>query len=329
MNQNIDEKLIALGVFTEVVAIFNELQQYKQCQDKICYAMNLLRRTQNYLISIKHKLGSDNQVYINMSTEIVSNALDKIIVDVNDAQKEKSESYLIQVLHSAWDATKLMDEFDIADSFATYYLSNKKTLSEMCQHIIWSDSAYNDLLKIYRAIDIFENKFKEVEDPFSDETGALSNETTPDGIGTLIQSLPLNKLFPSFIDSSKVNSMLAKTCKEFKFQNVKELLKKCELPLNDIKANPDVSKIDCQKLSTRVISIALDNVIRIVNYELKDSPVGYRYNMDLHSILLDAFRVMSKMHKFDIEPAFNQHLVKQTEELRVLYNKLTPGIYNI
>lgn len=107
MDQNIDEKLISLGVFTEVVGIYNELQQYKLCPDKICYAMNLLGKTQNYLISIKHKLGSANQLYINLSTEIVSNALDKIILDVNEAQKEESESYLMQVVYSAWKAVKL------------------------------------------------------------------------------------------------------------------------------------------------------------------------------------------------------------------------------
>lgn len=306
MDQNIDEKLISLGVFTEVVGIFNELQQYKLCPDKICYAMNLLGKTQNYLISIKHKLGSANQLYINLSTEIVSNALDKIILDVNEAQKEESESYLMQVVYSAWKATKIMDEFDMADAYMNYYISNKKTLLEIFEQVIWADCVYEELLTIYKEIDIFEHKLKNFKNRLLQDKEAknVSNsETVAVPIETLWGSSFLSKVTP--ILNPELDRMK-------KFRDIKTFLVKCIKSLSIIEAKSSMFYEKYINLSTRIASMVLDNIVRIVNNNSSSFISHFDAVSEAHSILLLANRL-------DMNSAFKNHFEKQVRELEKIF----------
>lgn len=321
MDQNIDEKLISLGVFTEVVGIYNELQQYKLCPDKICYAMNLLGKTQNYLISIKHKLGSVNQLYINLSTEIVSNALNKIILDVNEAQKEESESYLMQVVYSAWKAIKIMDEFDMADAYMNYYISNKKTLSEIFEQVIWADSVYKELLTIYTEIDIFEHKLKNFDNPLLQDKEA-KNVSKSEMVAAHIMnpfSLWDSSLFSkvSPISDPELDCMI-------KFEHIETFLKKCIESLSIIEAKSSMFYEKYINLSTRIASMVLDNIVRIVNNAFNSSSsISHFNNGLLLSVVSKAYSILLIANKLDLNSAFKNHFEKQVRELEILLKNIS------
>ena len=110
--------------------------------------MNLLNNTKPHLQAIKSKLGSSNGYYLKISTQVVGNALHNVIEEVNALQndstfqlnmildKSAALSSLRSVLRSAWQATKLMDTFDMESDFKnSRYDENRRTLSNMCSRV--------------------------------------------------------------------------------------------------------------------------------------------------------------------------------------------------
>lgn len=134
----------------QVKAIHYELSKYCKLPDKICHAVILLSNTKSHLQYMKEKLGGTNTLYLKLSTLVVSNALHNVIEEVNAVQndpmiKMKAElglgldaSDLNQIkstLREAWNATKLMDAFDVEDGFKKRYDSNRKALKNMCEQL--------------------------------------------------------------------------------------------------------------------------------------------------------------------------------------------------
>ena len=104
--------------------------------------------------SIKSKLGPSNTYYLQMSTLMVSAALHNIIEEVNRAQEKvkldmildryNALSNIQSVMRSAWNATKIMDGFDMESSFKTNrYNPNRNTLRDLCNQIGISTSTYS------------------------------------------------------------------------------------------------------------------------------------------------------------------------------------------
>lgn len=135
-------------VFAEDRAIKEELRKFTRLPDKISYSMNLLNNTKPHLQAIKSKLGSSNGYYLKISTQVVGNALHNVIEEVNALQndptfqmnmildKSAALSSLRSVLRSAWQATKLMDTFDMESDFKNHrYNENRRTLSSMCSQV--------------------------------------------------------------------------------------------------------------------------------------------------------------------------------------------------
>lgn len=135
-------------VFAEDRAIKEELREFTRLPDKISYSMNLLNNTKPHLQAIKSKLGSSNGYYLKISTQVVGNALHNVIEEVNALQndstfqvnmildKSAALSSLRSVLRSAWQATKLMDTFDMESDFKnSRYDENRRTLSNMCSRV--------------------------------------------------------------------------------------------------------------------------------------------------------------------------------------------------
>ena len=135
-------------VFAEDRAIKEELRKFTRLPDKISYSMNLLNNTKPHLQAIKSKLGSSNGYYLKISTQVVGNALHNVIEEVNALQndptfqvnmildKSAALSSLRPVLRSAWQATKLMDTFDMESDFKnSRYDENRRTLSNMCSQV--------------------------------------------------------------------------------------------------------------------------------------------------------------------------------------------------
>lgn len=135
-------------VFVEDRAIKEELRKFTRLSDKITYSMDLLNNTKPHLQTIKSKLGSSNGYYLKVSTQVVSNALHNVIEEVNSLQndlsfkinmeldKSAALSSLRSVLHSAWQATQLMDTFDMESNFKNErYNENRQILSDMCRQL--------------------------------------------------------------------------------------------------------------------------------------------------------------------------------------------------
>ncbi len=150
--QNIIKNLPPIEVFAEDRAIKEELSNFCQLPEKISHAVTLLNNTKRHLQSIKSKLGANNTYYLKMSTLVVSNALHNIIEEVNAVQQDQTieiggqrvpVSFLLDrdekirqiknVLQAAWEATLIMDTFDMESEFKTNrYLPNRSTLKDLC-----------------------------------------------------------------------------------------------------------------------------------------------------------------------------------------------------
>lgn len=169
--QKVIDELPPAEVFTEDKAIQNELRKFCQLSDKICFAVDLLNNTKPYLQSIKTKLGATNSFYLKLSTQVVGNALHNVIEEVNDILNKMNnnplgsskpliyDSYLDKqlrirtmlpllnnILKEAWNATKIMDTFDMESDFKiNRYNQNRSTLKNMCDQ--FGISTYNNTPK--------------------------------------------------------------------------------------------------------------------------------------------------------------------------------------
>ena len=150
------ENLPPAEVFAEDKAIKNELRKFQEQPDKICHSMTLLNNTRPHLRTIKNKLGERNAYYLKISTMIVGNALHNLIEEVNYAQRDDDNAFgvgysqerdraisavnrlmlLKKVLREAWDATKVMDTFDMESDFkANKYNRNRSILKNLCDQL--------------------------------------------------------------------------------------------------------------------------------------------------------------------------------------------------
>jgi hypothetical protein len=163
--QEIIDQLPPKEIMVYDKAIKAELSKFVKLPDKISHAITLLNNTRLNLQSIKIKLGSTNAYYLKLSTQIVRNALHNVIEEVNQAQAPLAEyskmlekmspsvraTFLsgnrgfIQILREtqddvkstlreAWQATLLMDSFDMEPGFRSHYNENKSTLKSMCDN---------------------------------------------------------------------------------------------------------------------------------------------------------------------------------------------------
>lgn len=146
--QNIINNLPPEEVFAEDRAINEELRKFCQLPDKISYAVTLLNNTKPHLQSIKAKLGANNPFYLKLSTQVVGNALHNVIEEVNAAQQGNGYDSLVyyqvkSALKAAWDATKIMDTFDMdADFKRNRYNQNRSILKGLCEQLGVSTTTY-------------------------------------------------------------------------------------------------------------------------------------------------------------------------------------------
>lgn len=164
--QKIIDQLPPKEVLSEDKAIKAELAKFVRLPDKISYSVNLLNATKSHLQSIKRKLGINNDYYLKISTQVVSNALHNVIEEVNEAQQplakiseilgnmdprmrsillsgsneiavnlREIQSKVKSTLGEAWKATLLMDEFDLDNDFKSRYKENRSTLKSLCDNM--------------------------------------------------------------------------------------------------------------------------------------------------------------------------------------------------
>ena len=149
--QKIIDNLPPEEVLVEDKAIKEELRKFCQLPDKICHAVTLLNGAKPHLQSIKAKIGANNPFYLKLSTQVVGNALHNIIEEVNAVQQDTGYGLHIDplaytqvksTLKAAWEATKIMDTFDMESEFKTNrYNQNRSILKDMCEQLGISTSA--------------------------------------------------------------------------------------------------------------------------------------------------------------------------------------------
>lgn len=152
-------------VVIETRKVKDELAKFCKLPDKISHSVTLLNNTKPLLQAIKTKLGASNAFYLSLSTQVIGNALHNIIEEVNVSQStlmavikaakesgldiamlnylggEHSPSHIMDtkvkpVLRQAWQATVLMDSFDMEQEFRTKrYNPNRQSLKEMCDDL--------------------------------------------------------------------------------------------------------------------------------------------------------------------------------------------------
>lgn len=150
-------------VFAEDRAIKDELRQFCNLPDKICHAITLLNNTKPHLQKIKNKLGASNSYYLKVSTQVVGNALHNLIEEVNLVQdaavsfmQDTSSSLspavravtlrsaMSKTFEQAWEATKIMDTFDMEYDFKTNRYNQQRTsLKDICESVGVSTSSYS------------------------------------------------------------------------------------------------------------------------------------------------------------------------------------------
>lgn len=153
--QKVIDRLPPKEIKDEYRMIMNELESFCKKPDLIVHAVALLKNTKPQLDAIKTKLqtlqysavgNTIKEKHQELSTQIVGNALHNLIEEVNAAQKDIEVKMLIDregtlsklksVLRSAWEATKLMDSFDMEIDFRNNrYLLQKNSLKNLCSQL--------------------------------------------------------------------------------------------------------------------------------------------------------------------------------------------------
>lgn len=127
--QKIIDNLPPLEVFAEDKAIREELSKYRLLPNEVCNAITLLYNTKPHLKDIRRKLGVSNAYYLRISTLVVDNALNNVIVDVNERQRNAIKKVLKRKLKEAIKAIKVMSGFDMQHDFRIgRFDENKKIL---------------------------------------------------------------------------------------------------------------------------------------------------------------------------------------------------------
>lgn len=153
--QKVIDRLPPKEIKDEYRMIMNELESFCRKPDLILHAVALLKNTKPQLDAIKAKLqtlqysavgNTIKEKHLELSTQIVGNALHNLIEEVNTAQKDIELKILIDregtfnklksVLRSAWEATILMDSFEMEPNFKTNrYLPQKNSLRNLCDQL--------------------------------------------------------------------------------------------------------------------------------------------------------------------------------------------------
>lgn len=137
------ENLPPAEVDNEVNAILKALKEFVELPNKIEHSVALLDVTKPHFISMKAKLGKDNELYLQLSTQIVGNALSNVIAEVNDLSTTYSLSALPptreqmkDVVSRAWRCIRKMQNYDMNKDFKNdKFRPNLRTLRGMCWNL--------------------------------------------------------------------------------------------------------------------------------------------------------------------------------------------------
>lgn len=128
--------------------IKDALAVYMTQPDKISYAIELIKKTVPYLMSIKEVLGASNTYYLKISTLIVNVSLHNVIEEFNSVMNDRIKIQMIldregtirkirNVFDQAWKATLYMDKLDMEPDFKKgRYNQNRSSLKGQVEQLI-------------------------------------------------------------------------------------------------------------------------------------------------------------------------------------------------
>ena len=128
--------------------IKNALETYMGQPDKICHAIELIKKTVPYLMSIKDVLGGSNAYYLKISTLIVNASLHNVIEEFNGIMNESIKIKMTidrigtllkvkNVFEQAWTATLYMDKLDMEPDFKRgRYSQNRNSLKSQVESLV-------------------------------------------------------------------------------------------------------------------------------------------------------------------------------------------------
>lgn len=116
--------------------ITNKLKNFQNTVDSIENAKSLVSSCKSKLQNIKNILGSSDELYLNVSSAVVSNALGMIIEVVNEAQSglEYNRAKLLvlpSIVSDAVSAISLMDSLDMNSQTRRRFSENKATINSI------------------------------------------------------------------------------------------------------------------------------------------------------------------------------------------------------
>ena len=297
-------------IWEENIAILVELREFSASICNIGSAINLLESTRNDLVLIKKKVGNIDY-YINLSTIVVDKALSCVIQEVNEIQKDKSEENLAQVVHSAWQATLLMDSFDKEKNFAAHYYSNRETLSKIYEQIIFSDSVYQEMLEYYKAIDIFRGTVKK-------KSVSLKQDASNDFFNCVIEPIP-TPIVHGVVSRNNIYGL----DDALQIQKIETFLSDILKPLRRLKKSQSITQQEYLILSTRVVSLALNKVIALVNNCKSSQHFQYGLYSDSNFVALKVYPVFLKLSSLDMDDDFKKHFDKQKMMIKQIVDRFT------
>lgn len=129
----------------ELQFIVEKLEQFQRVQISIQKAKNFVQNCKPKLTVIKSTLGASDDLYLNMSSAIVSNTMGMVVSKVNAVQENFQTRAqfdrggaiydLESTIKGAWEVITMLENFDMNQNLRSQYNSNKNTLRGIKQNL--------------------------------------------------------------------------------------------------------------------------------------------------------------------------------------------------
>jgi hypothetical protein len=120
----------------------NLIDEYDKKSETVTNAKQLLASARPYLNNVKNVLGSNDELYLGLSSRIASDAQGMLVSEVNKLQEKFSNSYdnatkiaaislLKQKVNEAYEVTTTIGGMDLRQDFRVRYTTNRNSLSNL------------------------------------------------------------------------------------------------------------------------------------------------------------------------------------------------------
>ena len=118
----------------------NLIDEFERKPDTVSNAKQLLNNARLYLANVKTTLGSNDEIYLGLSSRIASDAQGKCVSEINKLQEQFSRTYdnatklaaiflLKERVNEAWEVSNTISAMDLRSDFRTRVNENKNSLS--------------------------------------------------------------------------------------------------------------------------------------------------------------------------------------------------------